>query len=165
MSRHNVPIGKVFGDAEVERVLTTGITGEAQRVEWIVLHQIAAAELVMNRPLDWFHLESRSIEVPVAGLFELREGKIELWRDYFEIVTFQRQAQAPRRRRDRGRAGPLTNPSRGDAASFASSMSGVLALAWHPNARGASGPGALPPRNATPSRSTSTIARFRSVTP
>jgi len=30
-------------------------------------------------------------EIPVAGLFVLRDGRIALWRDYFDLATYRRQ--------------------------------------------------------------------------
>jgi limonene-1,2-epoxide hydrolase len=29
--------------------------------------------------------------LPVAGVFEVRDGKIAAWRDYFDLATFTKQ--------------------------------------------------------------------------
>jgi limonene-1,2-epoxide hydrolase len=31
------------------------------------------------------------VELPVAGLFRVRDGAITLWRDYFDMRTFETQ--------------------------------------------------------------------------
>ena len=45
----------------------------------------------MNERLDRFQLGGGWVEVPVAGLFVLRDGRIALWRDYFDLATYRRQ--------------------------------------------------------------------------
>ena len=32
-------------------------------------------------------------EVPAAGFFEIKEGKIFAWRDYFDLQTFTKQME------------------------------------------------------------------------
>ena len=34
----------------------------------------------------------KTIALPVAGVFELRDGKIAAWRDYFDLQTFMTQS-------------------------------------------------------------------------
>jgi limonene-1,2-epoxide hydrolase len=33
----------------------------------------------------------KKIELPVAGVFEIRGGKISAWRDYFDLTSFTKQ--------------------------------------------------------------------------
>ena len=41
---------------------------------------------------DGFRLGDKWIKLPVAGVFELNDdGKIKLWRDYFDLEDFNRQ--------------------------------------------------------------------------
>ena len=40
---------------------------------------------------DRFLIAGKWIELPVMGAFELRDGKICAWRDYFDMAQFQRQ--------------------------------------------------------------------------
>lgn len=87
----NVPMGKVFGPDGIREILTKGALAGADALEWLVLHQVATGNCVMNERLDRFHLDGRWIEVAVAGLFIVREEKIELWRDYFDLSSFSRQ--------------------------------------------------------------------------
>ena len=87
----NVPMGKVFGIEGIRSSLAPFIGG-CDQVEWIVSHQVDSGDLesgvVMNERLDRFHLGDKWLEIPVAGLFVIRHGKIVLWRDYFDQKTF-----------------------------------------------------------------------------
>ena len=85
----NVPMAKVFG---VEAVTTTlaPFIGGCTRIEWVVNHQAASGEVVMNERVDRFEMGGRWVELAVAGLFIVRDGKIVLWRDYFDLGAFQR---------------------------------------------------------------------------
>jgi len=86
----NVPVGSVTGPAAVRVALGRAI-GDAERVEWVIHHQVSRAEVVMNERLDRFLIHGQWIEVPVAGLFVLQDGRIALWRDYFDVETYHRQ--------------------------------------------------------------------------
>ncbi len=90
----NVPLGPVTGPEEVRRILSGGVTAAAERVEWVVLHQVAEGDVVMNERVDRFLIDGTWLEIPVAGLFVLRDGRISLWRDYFDLDGFRRQREA-----------------------------------------------------------------------
>lgn len=52
-----------------------------------VIHFQAEDEngVVMNERTDRFYLHGEWIALPVMGIFELRDGKICKWRDYFDM--------------------------------------------------------------------------------
>lgn len=54
------------------------------RVEWEILRSSAVGQLVINERVDHFIAKpgARSMHFPIAGLFVVKNGKIELWRDY-----------------------------------------------------------------------------------
>jgi limonene-1,2-epoxide hydrolase len=41
--------------------------------------------------VDVFVLPATTIELPVMGTFEVRNGKIVAWRDYFDLNQYMRQ--------------------------------------------------------------------------
>jgi len=45
----------------------------------------------MTERVDVFKLPSKSFELPVMGVFEISNGKIKAWRDYFDINQFMSQ--------------------------------------------------------------------------
>ncbi|CAB4885269.1 MAG: hypothetical protein F2793_08770 [Actinobacteria bacterium] len=90
----NVPIGKAYGPEGVRTVLTGGITQAAERIEWVVLNQVAAGDTVMNERVDRFLVNGVWIEIPIAAVFRIRDGRVCLWRDYFDLETYRRQRPA-----------------------------------------------------------------------
>ena len=87
----NVPIGKVFGPDGVRKVLGSGIMAEASEVEGRELAQTADGDTVMNERVDRFLIGDRWIEIPIAAVFRVRDGRICLWRDYFDLDTYRKQ--------------------------------------------------------------------------
>ena len=71
----NVPMAKVFGVEAVTTALAPFIGG-CTRLEWVVNHQAASGEVVMNERVDRFEMGGRWVELAVAGLFIVRDGKI-----------------------------------------------------------------------------------------
>jgi limonene-1,2-epoxide hydrolase len=48
----------------------------------------AHGPVVMTERVDVFKLPGKSFELPVMGTFEIRDGKINAWRDYFDMNQF-----------------------------------------------------------------------------
>lgn len=46
---------------------------------------------VLTERLDIFHFATGTIELPVMGTFEVVDGKITAWRDYFDLNQFMSQ--------------------------------------------------------------------------
>lgn len=87
----NVPIGKVFGPEGVRTVLSGGVMAEAREIEWVVHRQVAQGSTVMNERTDRFLVGDRWLEIPIGAVFEVRDGKVSLWRDYFDLESYRRQ--------------------------------------------------------------------------
>jgi limonene-1,2-epoxide hydrolase len=89
----NVPMSKVHGPEQVSAVLGPFLGG-FQEVDWVIHHQVESGTLddgvVMNERTDRFRAGERWIELPVAGLFLVRDGKITLWRDYFDMASLSK---------------------------------------------------------------------------
>jgi limonene-1,2-epoxide hydrolase len=47
---------------------------------------------VLTERVDAFISGERTIELPVMGTFEVRDGLIAAWRDYFDLNQFLSQA-------------------------------------------------------------------------
>jgi limonene-1,2-epoxide hydrolase len=90
----NVPLGKVFGPADIKTTLLPFLE-RADSVEWIVHRQAADGPIVFNERLDRFQFPFGWIEVPVTGVFEVHDGKITLWRDYFDEGSYRDQIPSP----------------------------------------------------------------------
>lgn len=89
----NVPIGVAHGPGELKDFLVAMMAG-MDEVEFIVHRQSASGNIVMNERTDRFLVGGEWIGLPVAGVFELNgDGKIGLWRDYFDAATFFEQME------------------------------------------------------------------------
>ena len=88
---HNIPVQPVKGTAAIRGVIQ-GFLGMATQVDWIV-HQLAETQegVVLTERTDRFLIRGKWIELPVMGAFDLREGRITGWRDYFDMKQFQSQ--------------------------------------------------------------------------
>jgi limonene-1,2-epoxide hydrolase len=57
-------------------------------IDWEILRQTSCGTLesgvVLNERDDRVEIHGRWSTLPVAGVFEIRGGKISLWRDYFD---------------------------------------------------------------------------------
>ena len=57
---------------------------------WEIVHQAAIGDVVLNERIDRWDAGGKTVELPLCGVFELRDGKIAVWRDYFAMATFTR---------------------------------------------------------------------------
>jgi len=91
---HNIPLEAVKG-APAIRVALSGFANMASEAEW-VLHQIAENDhgVVLTERTDRFKMGGKWVELPVMGTFELRDGLITAWRDYFDMQQFTKQLPA-----------------------------------------------------------------------
>ncbi len=86
----NVPMGKVSGPDGIKSVLGQ-MVGMLDEVDWVVHRQIASDSLVLNERTDRFGKDGKWMELPVAGVFEVHDNRITLWRDYFDLTTMTNQ--------------------------------------------------------------------------
>lgn len=90
----NVPLGKQYGPAGIKALLGP-MVGGLDEVEFVVHRQVAAGNVVMNERNDRFRRGEKWLDLPVMGVFELDgDGRIKLWRDYFDAGTFTEQFAA-----------------------------------------------------------------------
>jgi limonene-1,2-epoxide hydrolase len=52
---------------------------------------VASGDVVMNERVDRFLIRGTWLEIPLMGVFVLRDGLIAEWRDYFDLADFTRQ--------------------------------------------------------------------------
>ncbi len=88
---HNMPMQPVSGRDAVMQAIK-GYVEPSKSIDWTVTHQAVSGNVVLNERVDRFDLGGNRIELPVMGTFEIRDGKIVAWRDYFDLATWQRQS-------------------------------------------------------------------------
>jgi limonene-1,2-epoxide hydrolase len=88
---HNVPLAPIAGRDAIADNIASFIRPGPPGIEAISLglvHISADGPVVMTERMDVFTLPDRAFEVPVMGTFEMSNGKIKAWRDYFDSNQF-----------------------------------------------------------------------------
>ncbi len=87
---HNIPVDPVTGREAIKATIAMFTTG-VEKIEFRVRHIVAAGEIVLTERVDVFEMPGKTIELPVMGTFEVRDGKIAAWRDYFDLNQYMSQ--------------------------------------------------------------------------
>ncbi len=87
---HNIPIAPVTGRDTIKSTIA-GFTSGVEKIEFRLRNIVADGPIVLTERVDVFVLPSGTIELPVMGTFEVRDGKIAAWRDYFDMKQFMDQ--------------------------------------------------------------------------
>jgi limonene-1,2-epoxide hydrolase len=91
---HNIPFPPVTGRQNIADNISSFIRPGPPSVEGIEFRLIniaADGPVVMTERLDVFKLSDMSFGLQVMGTFEVRDGKISAWRDYFDQNQFTSQ--------------------------------------------------------------------------
>ncbi len=84
------PFGTVQGPAGVRAVLEPFFAPTREN-EFRVLRAAAAGPVVFLERLDRHLFGDTWVELPVTGVFEVHDGRITYWRDYFDAATIMSQ--------------------------------------------------------------------------
>jgi limonene-1,2-epoxide hydrolase len=88
----NIPMGPAAKGKEAIKKVINSFLPMAKGLEFKVLHTAANGNVVFNERVDIFDLGGgKKIELPVAGVFEVRGGKVATWRDYFDMAMYTKQ--------------------------------------------------------------------------
>jgi len=94
---HNIPFAPVIGREAIGKNIVSFIRpGKAaapgvvpvESIDFRIVNIAANGPVVMTERVDVFKLPNKSFELPVMGTFEVRDGKISAWRDYFDVAQF-----------------------------------------------------------------------------
>ena len=89
---HNIPMEVQEGKENI-RGFIEGFLSMASSIDFEILHQVAEGDVVMNERVDTLVMGENTIALPVMGIFELENGKIVKWRDYFDMGQLTGQQQ------------------------------------------------------------------------
>lgn len=84
----NIPMGTVRGPEGIRSVLEPFFAATISN-QWVIKAAAENGTTVFMERLDRHQLKNGWAELPVVGVFELRDGKIAKWRDYFDLATIQ----------------------------------------------------------------------------
>ncbi len=87
---HNMPMPPMQGKQAIKTILQQ-IVSPTTWIEWETLNIAEAGNVVFTERVDRFEMGGKKVELPVAGVFEIENGKIKAWRDYFDMAAWTRQ--------------------------------------------------------------------------
>ena len=83
---HNMPMAKLHGHAGIRGMLEPFFAPTLEN-EFIVLRAAVDGPVVFTERLDRHRLKDKWVELPVTGVWEVHDGLITLWREYFNAAT------------------------------------------------------------------------------
>lgn len=88
----NVPLPDIVGRHAVEEFHRGFGIGSVFLLDWKIVHIAAVGNVVLNERIDVFrHRDGGAIRLPVMGTLTVENGKITVWRDYFDLADFEQQ--------------------------------------------------------------------------
>jgi limonene-1,2-epoxide hydrolase len=84
---HNIPMAPMEGKEAIREGLK-GMKAMISSIRFEVHRQIASGDVVMNERTDHLTMGDKPVSLPVVGVFEVADGKIRAWRDYFDMGQF-----------------------------------------------------------------------------
>ena len=89
---HNIPMEKIVGRDAVRKFYES--IGETTWANWQILTIAEDGNKVLTERLDDFTINGKDVSLPVMGVFEVSDGKITAWRDYFCMKMLESQFAA-----------------------------------------------------------------------
>jgi len=81
---HNIPLDPAVGiDATIAFI--EGFFGMCESMTIETVHLAVRGDVVLTERIDTFTIGDVVAPLPVMGTFEIRDGKICAWRDYFDL--------------------------------------------------------------------------------
>ncbi|MGV9613430.1 nuclear transport factor 2 family protein [Nocardia xishanensis] len=91
---HNIPMEPIVGRTAI-RDFIAGFLGSFDAIDFDIHHQVVSGNVVMNERTDTLRGNGRDTPLPVMGVFEVRDGAITAWRDYFDMAAVDRAFGSP----------------------------------------------------------------------
>jgi limonene-1,2-epoxide hydrolase len=82
---HNTGMAPIVGKAAIRQVLSQD-PFPWPRIE--IHHPVVNGGVVMNERTDYMTFGDRDVVLPVCGVFEIQDGHIKAWREYFDSAPF-----------------------------------------------------------------------------
>jgi len=83
---HAIAIPPIVGRAAFREFVTRFERVPGGRLE--IRHQVASDDVVMNERTDHITFRGKQLVVPICAVFEIRDGRIAAWREYFDPALF-----------------------------------------------------------------------------
>jgi limonene-1,2-epoxide hydrolase len=88
MAYHNIPVPVIEGRENVALVFK-GFLEMMQHIDLEIVDLIVDGDKVFTERIDRMTSGNHHVDLPVGGFFVLREGKIAVMHEYFDLATFE----------------------------------------------------------------------------
>jgi limonene-1,2-epoxide hydrolase len=88
---HNMMLPPVTGHENL-RAMIGGFLADWTKTDWDILNIVSDGDVVIAERLDRTQMGGRSVALPCTGVFVMEDGKIKVWRDYFDLATYSNAA-------------------------------------------------------------------------
>lgn len=86
---HNIPVAPIQGAPGI-RAIFAAMLDLMESAEFELVAIGSAGPLVFTERIDKFRFANgNSVDLPVAGVHEIRNGRIQSFRDYFDLRSFE----------------------------------------------------------------------------
>ena len=86
---HNMPLAPIHGRDAVRTYLADKVPFEW--VDWKLLAIAVVGNKVLTERSDDFGVGGVTVRLPLMGIFEIEDGLIAAWRDYFDLAMYRQQ--------------------------------------------------------------------------
>lgn len=86
---YNMPTQPVKGRDAVRGFIQNFLATWTE-TQWDILNIAEAGDVVFCERLDRTKTSAGNVDLPCLGVFEMQDGKIKEWRDYFDLGTFMK---------------------------------------------------------------------------
>jgi limonene-1,2-epoxide hydrolase len=90
---HSMPLSPIVGKEAIAAWVRRFEDVQPGSLE--VHNQIATDDVVMNERTDRIVLNGHPVTLPITGVFEIREGRISAWREYFDLTPAKQAYESP----------------------------------------------------------------------
>lgn len=86
---HNMMLPPVAGHEQLLKFIGSFLEGWSE-TRWEVVNLLSRGDLVVAERVDHTRIGDKRVSLPCVGIFEMRDGKISVWRDYFDQDTYRK---------------------------------------------------------------------------
>ena len=84
---YNMPTQPIQGRDNLVQFIG-GFIASWTKTTWDTVNIVGAGNVVIAERLDRTEVGDIKVDLPCCGVFEMEDGKIKVWRDYFDMATF-----------------------------------------------------------------------------
>jgi limonene-1,2-epoxide hydrolase len=84
---YNIPTQPISGRENVRNFIRAFLATWTE-TQWDIVQILGAGDLVFAERVDRTKTTQGNVDLPCVGVFEMADGKIRVWRDYFDLATF-----------------------------------------------------------------------------